>query len=980
MSTEVDTPKTVNTPKTFNTPKTLNTPKLDGPIEKYKNRRSALHNYIQELNNKCKIFVGPHTRYNPPVDKPLKTYSSVKDFKRRVFPNGVPEKQYFVKQNVCKFDYKTVNKDMDKSRRFYKNISNESDCQDLEGSWDPKALNRHNKQDIGLCWTDQDSKNCGMRVTNPEILRPYSGKYDLEFSKLVAEQAESCNQQPECIFQQQSAYTFDCIPKSKEVIKDKDVIDPPESMPLSNFEAFLEEWYTTNVHGKAPKTMKLLGDGDRCKNRSDDDTILAPPPPQHGNLQYIDYRTIDPTKSANASFLLSKMGKDKFERFVSFWKKKHKMSSESYAKLLKDQIDPVERFYHQMELEQLEFDYEVSLKKEIPSSYPTVPQSVVNIVMKHMVNKSSDQRGLLAWHSTGSGKTATATGVIDAFWDDSRRIVFASSLDAIASNPDWKFHQCAKNFFPRFKEYELEIISEMFRNRGVGFFSFAKLSNRVLKAQELKKTSKSIPNNNEFIDLDNCILIIDEVHNLFRPLPTQQKQHEYLESHLIDPKKHPNMKIVILTATPGDNEEDVVKLLNIVRSPSSPVIKIPNVDKKESILEFKNSIRGLVSFFDMSNDHTRFPKVVEHAITKCPMSARQFNKYIEAYKTVSAIHKNFDKLAKQNQVYKYWAPARKYANMLFNMDKDMQLSEFSSKLPYVLKNLETAPKEKHYIYSAFYTSHGYGGHGSLAIAKILEKNGYKKLTVEEAKKLNKKNMMPPTGKRYILATMTELGGDPGGAGNNLGELLKIYNAPENKDGQIVHIMVASQGFNEGIDLKAVKHIHFFEPLITLASDKQTLGRAVRSCSHEELDKKKGEWTVYIHRYMSDKPSTTSVTFDPVEIENKIKASKEAKAELAKLKPKKGTKIKGGLQRQVDALQKVILSPGRLKALQLQIKNNKKNNDSVNIPMIEEVVYQQSRDRMKSLLVLYQSIKESAIDCRVLNTFHKQTGTNIQCSF
>ena len=69
------------------------------------------------------------------------------------------------------------------------------------------------------------------------------------------------------------------------------------------------------------------------------------------------------------------------------------------------------------------------------------------------------------------------------------------------------------------------------------------------------------------------------------------------------------------------------------------------------------------------------------------------------------------------------------------------------------------------------------------------------------------------------------------------ELIKIYNNPENRNGEIIHVMLASQKYNESIDLKAVSNIHFFEPLVTMARDIQTIGRAARQCSFIDLDKK-----------------------------------------------------------------------------------------------------------------------------------------------
>lgn len=964
------------------------------PIREYEKKKINLRNYLHDLDRKCKIFVGPNTKFAYPSSNPYKKFSDVDDFKKREMKLSI-EKNYLVKREVCPFN-PPIEKNIDSQGRFYTKIRNADDCKEVNGIWDPVSLNRINKFDRGVCWVDQANKICSQQVHSPDVLRPYAAKFQKGFKETLSQEANRCGKVDSCKWKQQTAFTYDCVP-DKKVIQEEITVVPPETMPVADFEAFLENWYVKNIPVKAPETMKLNGKGNRCTGLDDEDNIdilnLPPPPPLlEKPLDYIDFRRLDPSKKKD-EIMLRKVFKtdERYAEFLGYWKKKDH--------------NELERYYHAIEIGLLEFDYKINTdntgksndkdKGKEKKMVLSVPQSIVNMVLKNWTNKKATNRGLLAWHSTGSGKTATATGVIDAFWDDSRRIIFASSLDAIASNPDWKFHWLAKTFFHRFKDLDLPVIKEMFMKRGISFYSFAKLSNRVKKAEELKKLKKNeeIPNDNDYVDLDRCVLIIDEVHNLFRPLATQQKQHEYLEGELVNPKKHPNTKIVILTATPGDNIPDVIKLLNIVRPADLPVIKAPNINKIEELKTFKNQIRGMISYLDMSNDTTRFPIVKDsEQPVKYPMSETQFAKYIEAYKTVSAIQKDYKKLSKQNMVYKYWAPARKYANTLFNFEKDMALHDFSAKMPGLFENLKKYSDEKHYIYSAFYTSHGYGGQGVIAISKELEKIGYKRLSVEEAKKYNKSNKLPPPEKRYILATINELGDHPG---NNMGEFLKIYNNSENKDGKLIHVMLASQGFNEGLDLKGVRHIHFFEPLITMASDKQTLGRAARSCSHEDLDRNKGEWVVNIHRYMSDRPSIKiDMSGESIEELNaKLKESDNAKEKIAKLKlavketktkgQTKNANIKGFIEetkRDIENISKTVLSTADIKDIKQKIKRMKEAKAASDIPMIEEQIFKESRERMKELMVVYQCMKAAAIDCRVLKDFHSKTGHDVECEF
>lgn len=677
---------------------------------------------------------------------------------------------------------------------------------------------------------------------------------------------------------------------------------------------------------------------------------------------------------------------------------------------------------------------------------------------------------------TVTHNTCTASGVIDAFWNSKKDIVFATSLDALAINPDYKFHECLMNMYPTWqrepykgvtKADSLRLIGNAFANRGVRFLSFAKLSNRVRKTNDynkltnkkafgklfggvvkkrkstVSKTPKAAIKDDDMIDLNNTLLIIDEVHNLFRPLPTQRAQHDYLKEQLLDPKKFPGLKIVILTATPGDNINDVIMLLNMIRDPTHSAIKSPNIDSADDMKRFKEDIRGLISYYDTSADRSTFPVVKDQEPELFPMSDTQFEKYFEAYtKTVKEKKATqYEKLAKDNQLNKYWAPARRYSNMLYNLEKGMKISEFSSKIPGLLANVKAYPREKHYIYSAFYENRnkGWGSHGILAIANVLEKElGYVKLSVADAKVINKTGRLPDMKPRYILATQNEIGGSKAaegdvvskGANRNLDELVRVYNHPQNKNGDYVHVMLASQGFNEGIDLKAVRHIHMFEPLVTMASDKQTIGRAARYCSHRDLSHEEGEWTVTIHRYMSHYPvnvhlspkkrsANSLVTVEHVngptktEVEQieQFKLTINDSKDIIKAKEEELEKIRADKHVDKDTRDKlkeeIKGAKMRIKDTEAQIKHigkvadmrdkefakkqkeldknlakaekaRKKAYDLTSVPMIDEFIFHESRDRMKELLFVYQAMKEAAVDCPLLKEFHAVSGNKIKC--
>ena len=1025
---------------------------------------------LRARDKKCNSKFGQNFVYKYPVNDPYAEESSGNKFKDKYrFQNKSSECVFINKNSV-------PNTKRDKDARYYKHIKNQVDCGKTKGEWSEKDINRFNKYDDGTCWTNHNNAVCGA-LGNTDLIRPSIVKKHIRDGTLkdkLENLKEKCSTDDRCKLGQVSKYSYDCV----DVSKDSDKLAVPENFPYNitkednGISNFLYDWYVSKKY-PVPKTSELIGTGNRCvaskkipkifeeevktmsqdemKKMSQSDRMSA-----HFNQElYLNSKDHKNPKKQINKYTIEEMKKldpnieENFDLIKKYLMENYTLNKHyalSVANKIRKDYNSVLKGEQFDKYEAVKTDTDVDIpideiEEESEFGVPSVPQSIVNSVMKSIAsNPKTTNRGLLAWFSTGAGKTICAVGVMEAFWDTPKQIIFASSLSALASNPPSSFYSAALNIFPRFQsekyrgknqEETLVNIENAFKERGVRFLSFAKLSNRVKKTVEHKKTqiggankaikgkvvkdtkqvtkkgkdtkkgkvvkdtkkgkvvkdtkqvTKKKPteetiSDDNYVDLDNTILIIDEVHNLFRPEHNQAKEHQYLESRLIDPLKHKNLKISILTATPGDNVSDVVKLLNIVRDVSKPPISEPDTSSASSIERFKKDIIGLVSYFDMNGDYTKFPVVTDSPPILATMTDLQFKRYSEAFlKDTTAEHKNFDKLAKDNKTSKYYQPARKYSNTMFTYDAKMQLAEFSAKLPIIMKNF--VDKEKHYVYSAFYERRGYGGHGVVSIAKELEKlkdkHKYVKLTVAEAMKHNKNGTLPEPKKRYILAIAKDLeeGYKGGTVGDNLKELLKIYNHAANKNGELVHIMLASNSFNEGIDLKAVRHIHFFEPLVTMASDMQTIGRAARNCSHADLDK--DNWTVQIHRYMSrlpekDELNTVSLTKNSKHLKHLEERLKDAQDRLDNIPKTEKENIK--------ELKELIKSINvEIKQINKSTKDIQKVNEK-NIENIEKKIFHESRERMKDILVIYHAMREAAIDCKVMEKFHATSKYPVKC--
>jgi hypothetical protein len=511
----------------------------------------------------------------------------------------------------------------------------------------------------------------------------------------------------------------------------------------------------------------------------------------------------------------------------------------------------------------------------------TAPQAILHAIARGM--KFGRNRGLLAWHSTGSGKTCSAAAVMDAYWKTNKNIVFCTSVEAKQMNPPETFRKCINTFLKRG-------ITEAQMTRRVQFFSFAQL------AHYLQLYRGSGPEKNKIKRatlLDNAVLIIDEVQNLLKPLPNQVAEHKALYNYLAH-QNLPGLNVFIFTATPGETKKDVVDLLNLVRDRRHAPITL-----NDTLEEFRTKTRGLIQHYDTNHDLSRFPHVIVQPPNVCRMSTKQQVVYAKALQEDLAKKTTFPNP-------KYMALSRKYASHTFTRD-GATLTDFSCKIPQIHQKLREYPTQKHWLYSAFYESRGYG-QGVMAVKKTLTDDlGYEELTPRMAKHMLASNTYP-TGKRFCVVTTTSVKDR-----QELGYLVSVYNSPQNVHGAVCHVMLASQKFNEGMDLKAVRHIHMLEPLVTVAMRQQAIGRARRNCSHFQLNDMK-DWTVQIHDYFSE-PTVVKYTNNPA---NTLRTHQETLSRLmATLESIKGVR---GVKAQRDQLTADIRTTKQnIKSIQQQQK-------------------------------------------------------------
>lgn len=440
---------------------------------------------------------------------------------------------------------------------------------------------------------------------------------------------------------------------------------------------------------------------------------------------------------------------------------------------------------------------------------------------------SAHNKGLLAWHSTGSGKTCSAASVMHACWNTPRKLVYCTTVEAKRANPPANFVECFRKFFPAKDVPSVEAMAKR-----VDFLSFAQMAHRL----DLWKGSKGARR-----DLyDDAVVLVDEVQNLFKPIPGQAKEHEALEAFLLDARnERPNLKIIILTATPGSSVSEVYRLLNLVRDRRQAPLRVGDDDDT-----VRRKVRGVVQHYDSNLDTSRFPTVEFEPMYECTLSPSHTREY---YAKLAELLRCATPTCRNAKT----VTLRKYSNAPFQRAPSSSEATHSCKFHRILQTVDAYPTHKHWIYSAFYENRGYG-QGTTGLKKMLEARGYQELTPRMAAAASSNGLTARP--RFCMVTRTALANK-----QDLDHLLRVYNAPENRDGALCRVMLASNKYNEGVDLKAVRHIHLAEPLVSRAMVDQAVGRARRFCSHAQLASLK-DWTVRVHEYYA-RPDETVVATD-----------------------------------------------------------------------------------------------------------------------
>jgi hypothetical protein len=220
------------------------------------------------------------------------------------------------------------------------------------------------------------------------------------------------------------------------------------------------------------------------------------------------------------------------------------------------------------------------------------------------------------------------------------------------------------------------------------------------------------------------------------------------------------------------------------------------------------------------------------------------------------------KTANFGKIFNY----HKFDKVVFDPKKlQNQMDITSPKMAQLLNNIKLLDENdqknhgkrfKHFIFSDVKE----GGYGAKIIASAMISAGYNNII--HARKVPKQqklklyvDMKSANYNNFALLSSNTIYGSTFNEKIKR-EILKLFNErPANINGKNVRLIIFDSGFKEGIDLFDVKYVHIFEPSMTIADLKQTVGRATRTCGQKGLEFQEGVgWPLYVYNYYLTVPN------------------------------------------------------------------------------------------------------------------------------
>ena len=433
---------------------------------------------------------------------------------------------------------------------------------------------------------------------------------------------------------------------------------------------------------------------------------------------------------------------------------------------------------------------------------------------------NSKYRGLLLYHRLGSGKTCTSYMIADKM------------LDLGMINHVYVFSpgSLRQTWFSEYCQVCGDDTNKFENNYTFVTYNYA---------------SKNIPS------LENSLVIIDEVHNLINGV----KNGSVIPTNMYDKIYNSKCRILALSGTPIINKIYEFSFIGVLLKGEPFFSKIDNRDEI-AIQNFKddcengkmkNKLQGIISYYPGKED-TDMPKIIYKPAIKTKMTKRQQTRWMrERVKEEILTYPVKEKLRYTN-MGEYLLKKRLRAMALKKIiTRKISNIYFPIGLPYIQGDY-IVEKLGDIKDSSFFRNNGlinFSPKYCALFANIVFHLHQKQALFTFYKDFGGVNFI----KRMLNScgiTAEIFSGDLNDSKRE--KLLKKFNCVENRNGELIKILLITEAGAEGISLLETRHFHIVESSTSPTKILQAIGRLARYKSHAKLPEEDRNVTIW--RYWS----------------------------------------------------------------------------------------------------------------------------------
>lgn len=532
--------------------------------------------------------------------------------------------------------------------------------------------------------------------------------------------------------------------------------------------------------------------------------------------------------------------------------------------------------------------------------------------LRRVMSPDSPTRSIILVHGTGSGKSCSAIQISEEYiirpeFQDKRVLVLANpaiqenfkaqifDISRVSVDADGLLlsKQCTGRRYldmieraqgeslrytdraaqQRVMNLANKIINEFYEFQG--YMTFAYNIDRVKEHRSEKDMDAWIHET-----FDNRLIIVDEAHNLKETTETETNKLVAIALERIL-KTAEGVTLVLLTATPMyDKFDEILYYFNLFlwnerKLPGNKMIKTSDIFTdsgefkagKEQV--FRKWCQDYVSFVRGENPFT-FPfrlnppdnllALPDRKIDIFGEPIRKQRKYLTLTKSIvspyqaEAIRGLTVKAISDHRLICVYPENKSFRETFersgdgFNYSGEQFLSPskiatYSSKFSLITQIINNSAGLV-FVYSNIVES------GAQLFAMCLEEHGFEPVNGTQLLKKTSGEITRGSKGKYALFT-SEI------SDVEIRRTLIQMKKPENADGSLIRVVIASPKVSEGVDFRFVRQVHVLDPWFNMSRIEQVLGRGMRTCSHSSLPFEHQNCTVYLHvcRYSDSEQET-----------------------------------------------------------------------------------------------------------------------------